>query len=82
MISLIYIQTIGPGPNSNAATKASVMTSSAENKLFIVKIPCKIMKTVQAAVAVNMRVLLPNLSSRPVAITTAAKFTPYMRAEA
>ena len=82
IISLMYIQTIGPGPNSNAATKAKQKMSSPVNFPAIVKIPQRIMKTVQAPVAVSMRVLLPNLLSSGVEMITAAKLTPCIRAEA
>jgi hypothetical protein len=78
----MYIQTIGPGPNSNAATKRSVITSSRVFKPCIVKMPYRIMNNVHAKVAVNIKVLLPKRSRSPVDIKTAPKFTAYMSADA
>jgi hypothetical protein len=80
--SLIYNQTIGPGPNSKAITNRSVIANSNVPHELKAATPYIIRKTEQAPNHTNISDLLPYLSSIPTASITAPQLTPIIKAVA
>jgi hypothetical protein len=78
----MYNHTIGPGPNSKAITKRSVITNSKVPHELKAAIPYIIRNTEQAPNQTNISDLLPYLSNILTARITAPQLTPIIKAVA
>ena len=81
-ISLMYIQVMGPGPNSKATTNSRMNTSDKSGKSYLNMKPVAIRKIMQKVYVYRSNVLRPNLLRRGMAAAVAAKLKALIRAVA